>query len=222
MKSSRGTFSIASRSRSERRSPRRSSSPIFASRSRRRSSSLLTGRLGGGMTHPLIGLRSRCGHANPRGSRSDAGRPDSPRASRRPLPQTRPALGSSPQVPVRSRPARPDRPHEEVWEPAGSEACDQRGSHSAACSGCTTTLGKAPGPLLATPDAVAPNSAPRVRARFATLAPKAAQLPWPGTGCAEAPAAAASAKRPVAAVMVRLLMRMVISSGRLGRWPPSA
>src|ERR671910_89973 len=59
MKSSRRTVSIALRSRAERRSPRRPSSPIFASRSRRRSSSPLTGWLGGGMTHPLfIGLLS--------------------------------------------------------------------------------------------------------------------------------------------------------------------
>ena len=57
MKSSRRTVSIALRSRWERRSPRRSSSPIFASRSRRRSSSLLTGWLGGGISHPsFIGL----------------------------------------------------------------------------------------------------------------------------------------------------------------------
>src|SRR5215216_3051114 len=54
MKSSRRTVSMALRSRSERRSPRRPSSPIFASRSRRRSSSPLTGWLGGGMTHPLF------------------------------------------------------------------------------------------------------------------------------------------------------------------------
>jgi hypothetical protein len=59
MKSSRATVSIALRSRSERRSPRRPSSLIFASRSRRSSSSLLTGRLGGGMSHPLIGPRRR-------------------------------------------------------------------------------------------------------------------------------------------------------------------
>jgi hypothetical protein len=46
-------MSIALRSRSERRSPRRPSSAIFASRSRRRSCWLLTGRLGGGTNHPL-------------------------------------------------------------------------------------------------------------------------------------------------------------------------
>src|ERR687898_1369716 len=54
MKSSRRTVSIAVRSRSERRSPRRPSSPILASRSRRRSSSPLIGWRGGGMTHPLV------------------------------------------------------------------------------------------------------------------------------------------------------------------------
>jgi hypothetical protein len=75
MKSSRATVSIAPRSRSERRSPRRPSSPIFASRSRRRSWSLLSGRLGGGITHPLIGPRKRRAPANPPGSRSDAGPP---------------------------------------------------------------------------------------------------------------------------------------------------
>jgi hypothetical protein len=75
MNSSRATVSIARRSRSEQRSPRRPSSPIFASRSRRRSSSLLTGRLGGGMTHPLIRPRRRCRRAQPPASRSHADRP---------------------------------------------------------------------------------------------------------------------------------------------------
>ena len=72
MKSSRATVSIAARSRSEQRSPRRPSSPIFASLSRLRSSSLLSGRLGGGMTHPFIGPRKRRARANPPASRSDA------------------------------------------------------------------------------------------------------------------------------------------------------
>src|SRR5919197_3328842 len=53
MKSSRRTVSIALPSRSEPRSPRRPSSRTFASRSRLKSSSLLTGGLGGGMNHPL-------------------------------------------------------------------------------------------------------------------------------------------------------------------------
>src|SRR5215211_63628 len=73
MKSSRRTVSIARRSRSERSSPRRSSSPILASRSRRRSSSLLTGRLGSGMSHPSL-----IGPSDPGGSASDVKQPDRP------------------------------------------------------------------------------------------------------------------------------------------------
>jgi hypothetical protein len=64
----------------------------FASRSRRRSSSLLTGRLGGGMTHPLIGAGTRCSPAKPPASRSHAERPERRTSQPATLAPTRPAL----------------------------------------------------------------------------------------------------------------------------------
>jgi hypothetical protein len=72
MKSSRATLSIALRSRSERSSPQRLSSAIFACRSRRMSSPLLSGRLGGGMSHPLIAPRNRYAPADAPAARRDA------------------------------------------------------------------------------------------------------------------------------------------------------
>lgn len=55
-----------------------------------------------------------------------------------------------------------------------------RQGQSASCSGFTTFFGKAPGPLFATPEAVAPNAGPRFFARDATFRPNA----WhpPGVG----------------------------------------
>jgi hypothetical protein len=67
----------------------------------------------------------------------------------------------------------------------GARHYSGRGSQRAACSGATTSVGNAAGPLEATPDAVAPKSGPSVFARPATLPPNAAQLPCreppPGT-----------------------------------------
>ena len=95
MKSSRRTINMALRRRSERRSPRRPSSAIFVSRSRRRSSSLLTDWHGGGMTHPLIAVgvdRGPCpdgsddisgaGRQSDRASRSDRASGGSERCGR--------------------------------------------------------------------------------------------------------------------------------------------
>jgi hypothetical protein len=81
-----------------------------------------------------------------------------------------------------------------------------RGWQKAACSGATTSVGNAAGPLEATPDAVAPKSGPSVVARPATLPPNAAQLPCSGA-CAAAPgdvSATAPTARMVEIVLVRI------------------
>jgi hypothetical protein len=83
---------------------------------------------------------------------------------------------------------------------------DGRGSQRAACSGATTSVGNAAGPLDATPDAVAPKSGPSVVARPATLLPNAAQLPCSGA-CAAA-TGDVNATAPTARMVEIVLTRM--------------
>src|SRR5919109_3648475 len=110
MKSSRATLSIALRSRSERRSPRRLSSPIFASRSRRRSSLLLSGRPGGGTTHSLIDQRKRRGNADGHGSRRDAGPPRTAHhPASEPCPKSPTCAATSAWPPAAEPPPAPDQ-----------------------------------------------------------------------------------------------------------------